>query len=94
MIIGSVDMYLFYILFILVAMYFLAKIKNGKYAWISISAIVVYMIFNIAKAIKEYNPIAMSKPLFSIIMIKVIAFGILILIQYLLARHFRKANNK
>ncbi len=87
-------MYLFYILFILLAEYFFAKFKNGKYSWISISAIVVYMIFNIIEAVNKYNPIAMSKSLFSIIMIKVIAFGILILIQYLLVRHFRKSNNK
>lgn len=87
-------MYFFYILFIFLAMYFLAKFKNGKYSWISISAIVVQMILNIIKAVNNYNPIAMSKSLFSIIMIKIIGFGILILIQYLFVRHFRKVNNK
>ncbi len=65
------------IYFILLEEYFFAKFKNGKYSWISISAIVVYMIFNIIEAVNNYNPIAMSKSLFSIIMIKVIAFGIL-----------------
>ena len=87
-------MYSFYIFFILLALYFFAKFKNGKYSWISISAIVVYMIFNIIDVVNKYNPIAMSGSLFSIIMIKIIGFGILILIQYLLVRHFRKANNK
>ncbi len=87
-------MYLFYILFILLAEYFFAKFKSGKYSWISISVIVVYMIFNIIDVVNKYNPIAMSGSLFSIIMIKIIGFGILILIQYLLVRHFRKANNK
>ncbi len=84
-------MYFIYILFIFLALYFFAKFKNGKYSWISISVIVVYMIFNIIQTVSNYNPIVMSKSLFSIIMVKIIAYGILILIQCLLVRHFRKS---
>ena len=47
--------------------------------------------YNIIETISKYNLVTMSKSLFNIIMIKIIAFGILILIQYLLVKHFRKA---
>lgn len=47
--------------------------------------------YNIIETISKYNLVTMSNFLFNIIMIKIIAFGILILIQYLLVKHFRKA---